>query len=932
MGLRPYPKSIRGKLLLAFLAAIVPVIVVSIGHEIRRSTDAGAQRLREYERAADEVANHVSAVVASATERQQVLAYAVSQLREPSGAVSEAAGYLNSLAPGGARLAVRLDNSESVAIPARGVGESAVSGLKRVSSGRPGFVISTPFRFARGGSAVLTAEYDAQCLSTAVRDGLRFDQVCTCAVTSGSGSVAVPGVGGRTPVFLAEDLSARAEHVGSSVVRLGRCPRCGRPSVGAGERIAGTPWRVTVLDADDPPLFSAISSHSLLIQLTGASLFGLLLVFVMGNRLARPVRRLARAATAIAVGDYGRRMAVESDDELGMLAESFNKLGDSLVSREQVFRQQTNMLTGMVEAARVASSSLDIKQCGKAVAKAVCVYLGATAAVVYRKDTVNGGVSSIGQSGKASKVAWKRLASHTTDSADYLLMGEQSDAGGGECCLVGVPLLSGRESVGAIVARFGSEVTRESLKLGTLRADVLTAFGVHAAAAISNAEVFSQAERYSEVLEDWVEHLSSVMQVADAISPSLDLDEVLEALAKATAEVMCADCCVILLPGADGLLEVKGCSVDNAAVRAMRIPSGEGVSGKAFAQKRYAACTDLSRSANALGRKLAAVTGTKGILSTPLMVADEPTGVITVTSAQPRRFSPKEIRLLTSIGLHTAVIVRNAALYSREASIARALQNDLVSEAPAECRGLEFAARYIAALDEARVGGDFYDVTPLPNGKVVVVIGDVSGKGLKAAVHLAATKYMLKGLMYAHQDDPSVVLGKLNETLNYYFGLSFFVTLFYAVIDPRTCTIDYANAGHPPALLVTQDRKMHTCLPTTGTPAGSGLSCRYRTQRIQAEPRDLLLLYTDGVTETMKDGGMVGVEGLHSLVFDAGQRSHSQLIDYVCDQLSGGRAQAFKDDFAIMAVSFEHAVAAGDSNTGGSRERKYHLQTSIARR
>jgi len=317
----------------------------------------------------------------------------------------------------------------------------------------------------------------------------------------------------------------------------------------------------------------------------------------------------------------------------------------------------------------------------------------------------------------------------------------------------------------------------------------------------------------------------------------------------------------------------------------------------------------------------------RALASTPLMVKGRPIGVITVCTVEARKFTSREIELLESIASHAAVIVRNVGLYTRESSIAEVLQNALMSEAPEECLGLRFASRYMPMTDDARVGGDFFDVSLLPNGTVGVVMADVSGKGLNAAMHLATCKYMMKSLMHVYPDDPAEVLRRLNEALNYYFDVSFFATIFYGIIDPRIGRLIYASAGHLPALLITREGRMHSSLVGTGIPVGAGHACRYETRSLDLRPTDKLLLFTDGVTDTMRDEDFVGIEGLQKMVFDAGHCSAAELVEHICSQLRSDSGSVQRDDIALLAVSFDGILEAQNSAFGGASGKQQVLPT-----
>lgn len=661
---------------------------------------------------------------------------------------------------------------------------------------------------------------------------------------------------------------------------------------------------------------------------TGAMFFAFIVLILMANQLVRPIRRISHAVDAMAAGDFRKRVRIRTNDEMEALGKAFNSLGDSLLRHEANAKGQAELLAGMVEASRLVSSSLDARHCGKTIAKAVCEQLGASSTVVYRRAETDSSVKVIGRSGAGQTAAWKRLATHTSDSGEYLVVSEQKSSDEvGESFLVGVPMRTGPRSVGAIVARFNGGTTRSDLRIGSAKADVLTAFGIHAASAITNAEVYSQTEKYSEILEDWVEHLSGVMQVTNAISPSLNLEETMSALTQATAQVLKSDECAMFLLDRHGDLTLRSCCSPNESRFGTKVEAGQMVTGAAFAEKRPMACYDAA----GVGKSYAAAAGFRGALSAPLIVEDRAIGAITVYTKQPRHFTPYEMRMLTSIALHAAVVVRNADLYTREASIAETLQKGLVSQTPETLAGLRFSSKYMAALDEARVGGDFYDVTELRDGRVAVVIGDVSGKGLQAGIHLATCKYMLKALIYTYPDDPALVLCELNDAINHYFDLSFFVTVFCGVIDPRAATLTYASAGHPPAVLVCEEGRMHTSLVGTGIPVGAGQACDYEIRRVDINPTDMLLLYTDGVTDAVRDGRMLGVEGLHEIVFRSGASSPRELIDFVCRHVSGAPGSQQRDDIALMAISFDGIRATGTKvvPVGGVDERE-RIATKIA--
>lgn len=894
------PKTIRAKLIVVFVAAFGPVLCFEGYCAFNDYLIVQNANKNERIRTASAVTRDIVVTLSKLRSQQNILAERISSFPLKQTEIESVCKDFDSLVGVNVKSEfLELQKSEMPLLP-KEIGETCIFWKNEKPGDNYLFSVQTPIRFADGNTGVLISHFGQSIFWGDASDYLK--------TTSGY----------SFQVISREKNSAAKANENHFVLK---------------RYIPDTNLKV-ILIGPYPDMYDYIrGKKNWLMELISAILTGSLIIFIMGNRLTHPLKKLELAANALAVGDYGKKANIKTGDELEAFAKVFNSIGDSLEKHEDKLSEQTDMLSAMVQAAHVASSSLNMRECAKAIAKVVCTHFSATDAIVFWRDNVSGGEKVLGKFGENSKASWKRIASHAASSGEYLVISEQTTqrSYSKETCiesyLVGVPLTDGLCCKGALVARFENEISRDDLKFGSLISDVLIAFGIHAAAAIQNAEAYSRTEKYSNVLEDWVEHLSSVKRVTDAISHMPSLDETLFALAKAIAVVLKADKCAIYLPNREGQLVVRSSyGTEDIPLQNIKIECGECETGRAFEQKMYIACGDIQRSESEKTKSKAKKNNVKSLISTPLTVEDNPIGAITMYYKEPRQFTSKEIRLLTSIGLHAALIVRNASLYTRESSIAEALQNGLVKQPPESCFGLSFASKYIPALDEARVGGDFYDITQLPDGKIGVVIGDVSGKGLKAAIHLAACKYMMKTLMYADPHNPASVLSKLNEAIYFYYRMEFFVTMFYVVIDPENNEIIYSNAGHPPAIIISKNNKMHSSLISEGTPVGAGFECKYQNHSIKVEDTDILLLYTDGITDLMKDGVPLGIEGFNSMLFDVDCEDVSKVIDHIISRIKDNSELSQKDDIALLAVS-SGKMHKKPINQGDSDEYQYCLPT-----
>ncbi len=208
--------------------------------------------------------------------------------------------------------------------------------------------------------------------------------------------------------------------------------------------------------------------------------------------------------------------------------------------------------------------------------------------------------------------------------------------------------------------------------------------------------------------------------------------------------------------------------------------------------------------------------------------------------------------------------------YQRERRIAEALQRSLLRTVPVDAfPGLVVATFYEAALAEAQVGGDFFDVFTFDSGKVALVVGDVSGKGLAAAACTAEVKYALRAFL--RQDmRPDVALSHLNDFLcdareQSDWGSEIFVVLALAVIDPDTGDAQFCLAGSEPLLLLRADGRVEI-VDAKGMLLGIQPGMPYAQTMRQMEPGDAILITTDGITEAHQSNEFLGFDGLRQMV------------------------------------------------------------------
>jgi len=243
-------------------------------------------------------------------------------------------------------------------------------------------------------------------------------------------------------------------------------------------------------------------------------------------------------------------------------------------------------------------------------------------------------------------------------------------------------------------------------------------------------------------------------------------------------------------------------------------------------------------------------------------------------------------------------------LFDREHNIARVLQQAIMPQAvPAEILGYRFATKYRPALNEAEVGGDFYDVFELADNKIAVLIGDVVGKGLAAAIRVASARHAIRS--YAYIDPwPEMVLTMANEALCRDTGdVSQILTAFFAILDIENGTFTCANAGHEPPIICCSHGDCEE-IEIGGMPLGLMLGIAYEQSSRRLDPGDIVVMVTDGITEARAPG--IVLFGKERLIEFVRQRRNTTLDEITTGILKAATMHAggqLQDDAAVVVFS-----------------------------
>jgi len=404
---------------------------------------------------------------------------------------------------------------------------------------------------------------------------------------------------------------------------------------------------------------------------------------------------------------------------------------------------------------------------------------------------------------------------------------------------------------------------------------------------------------------DLVEDLQRVQKAASRISSILDLDQLIESVVdEVTDSFGCVEAGIYIHDEDHQdmvLAGVRGCSLHH---KGHRLKVGvDGMVGHVALTGQMHYAPDVRKDKYYLACEHSVLSE----VAIPLRVGEKLVGVFTASHPDVEGFPKQQLRILQALCDHVAVAVHNARRFQseralrvaldRDAQEARVIQQALLPKTSPYLPGYVISGRSVPAH---AVGGDFYDFIPFPDGRLGMVLADVSGKGTAAALLMSATRGMFRSLAEACCT-PGEVLSRMNELLVNDFPAGKFVTMVYAVLDPATKKVVFANAGHLLPLLIDNDGE-HFLDTERGLPLG--LSCsEYSETEVTLSEGARLIFYSDGITEAVNQDEEE--YGLYRLAEHA-VRPGASAVSIIDDVQSFANGNGVRDDASVVFVGVGH--------------------------
>jgi serine phosphatase RsbU (regulator of sigma subunit) len=381
------------------------------------------------------------------------------------------------------------------------------------------------------------------------------------------------------------------------------------------------------------------------------------------------------------------------------------------------------------------------------------------------------------------------------------------------------------------------------------------------------AEARAELEQALAAERDAARRLRALYEISRSFAQSLSLDVTLDAVARTIVEHLEVDAAVIRLP--DPRREVLVPHAMHVADERLTQPTRPILFrpqplGHATMQRVFNSRETLFLDAETAPLLAPFLEQGSTAAVVPLATPGEVIAAMTIVSLEPDRpISEETVDAARAIGVQAALAIENARLYQQQKDFADAMQRSLLPQVRPAVPGLDIGEVY-AASARMEIGGDLYDYIALADGRLAVVVGDVTGHGIDAAADMAMAKFVFRSIV-RERPRPSEFLAAANEVVVDEIAAGKFITMLYLLLDPATGELHYACAGHPPPRLVRADGTVEG-LRAAGLALGIEAGQEYDEVTVRLEPNESVVLYTDGVIEARVGGDLYGIERLDSLL------------------------------------------------------------------
>jgi len=463
-----------------------------------------------------------------------------------------------------------------------------------------------------------------------------------------------------------------------------------------------------------------------------------------------------------------------------------------------------------------------------------------------------------------------------------------------------VPLVHKNKSIGAL-----NVLSRSRDMYSERDAAILRQFAAHVALALVNARLFEQQRLDAEAFE-------TLAEIGRDVAALTNLDELLSRIAQLARRVVdYRTFGILLLNDATQELEIKVAVQFGDRVTLPKVPLGEGLVGYAALHREAVLVPDVSKDP----RYIKVVDDVRAELAVPMLLKDRCVGVFDLESPELDAFTKRDVEILTLLASQAAVAIENARLYEevsttearleKELRFARRVQAALLpTKLPKRLKGVDVNASFSAARE---LGGDFYDYLVPESHTLIVALGDVSGKGVPAALYSVFAGELVRGRTFRRRyvperSSPAAVLMSINTILHERQLEEYYCTLCYAIFDLKRKSVTLSNSGVPYPVRASGD--YCGLIEAPGVPLGSFPGMTYDEVTLPLASGDVFVFCSDGVSEAMnRRSDEFGSQRLIDIVSKTKDLTAKEIVHSIVQGVDAHRA-GFppNDDTTIVAL------------------------------
>jgi serine phosphatase RsbU (regulator of sigma subunit) len=470
---------------------------------------------------------------------------------------------------------------------------------------------------------------------------------------------------------------------------------------------------------------------------------------------------------------------------------------------------------------------------------------------------------------------------------------------------VAVPLLAQSEVTGML-----GVFPAKGKPLSQNESALLAALAAQLAVAVQNAQLHERTSQLGEERERALEaeraaskQVRALYEISRSFAQSLSLEATLQAVASTIVDVLDVDAALIGMPDErrDWLLpralRVAEPRLDEAARSILFRPQPFGAHS---IQRLFRLAQPFELTADAAPELAPFLERGWTGASVPIATPAEVLASLTIVSMRPGApVTPETMDEAVRIAGQAALAIDNARLYQQQKQFADMMQRSLLPQSVPELPGLQLGDAYESSA-RVEVGGDVYDFMELPDGRLAVTLGDVTGHGIEAAADMAMAKFVFRSLAREHPE-PSDFLQSANEVIVDEIAAGKFITMVYVVIDARTGEVAVAGAGHPAPRVVSVEGSV-TSLDAFGLVLGIERGQSYEEVRWTLGVGEAVVLYTDGVIEARREGELYGPERLDRVLSEGAGLTPDELAQAVLADCRAFARGELADDCAVVVV------------------------------